>query len=159
MEDRMLTALESQRLELHQRWETLLRVEPVTSPLGRPEALKHMIGFTLQTLFTLLRETHSRRKTARSLNAGIADHSLCPCGRNPMLAYFVAGEQALLETLVLIQSSLPECADIRSADAQELKQVFEQVAHKEIGTFCAMCQFRDKPAKAEAAHEASVKAE
>lgn len=145
MDERMLHSLEAQRTELHQRWEALLRVEPVTSPLGQPEALKHMIDYTLNTLFASLRTQHAARKRQlKSVRDGMADKSICPCGRNPLLAYFIAGEQALLETLILVQASLPDCAETRAAGVQELKYAMAQVAHREIETFCAVCQFRSQ---------------
>lgn len=144
MDERTLHALEAQRQEIHQRWEALLRVEPVNTPLGQPEALKHMIEFTLSTLSASLRNPHPRKKNLRSVSACVADRSLCPCGRNPLLAYFVAGEQALLETLILVQAGLPDCAEVRAQAVQELKQALAQVALREIETFCAVCQFKDQ---------------
>jgi len=157
MEDRMLQALEAQRVEIHRRWEALLRVEPVASPLGQPDAMKHMIDFSLNTLFSGLRGPHhARRKNLRSVSASAADGSLCPCGRNPLLAYFVAGEQALLETLVLVQAGIPATAEARSADVQELKQVMAHVAVREIENFCSVCQLNtnrpSNPATATAQH-------
>jgi len=146
MDERMLHSLEAQRTEMHQRWEALLRVEPVTSPLGQPEALKHMIDYTLSTLFASLRSQHStKRRNLKSVKDCVTDRGLCPCGRNPLLAYFVAGEQALLETLIFVQTNLPDCAETRAAAVMELKQTMAQVAHREIETFCALCQFRNHP--------------
>jgi hypothetical protein len=156
MDERMLQALEAQRMELHQRWEALLRVEPVNTPLGQPEALKHMIDFTLGTLFSNLRAAHKGRRVYRSVTACASDRTLCPCGKNPLLAYFVAGEQALLETLILIQASLPECAETRAAAVQDLKQAMAQVAYREIETFCAMCQLKEKSAGHAHAHPTST---
>lgn len=149
----MLHALEAQRPDIHRRWETLLRVEPVNTPLGQPEALKHMVNYTLDTLFGALHTPQARRRLMRSNASCAAERSLCPCGRNPLLAYFVAGEQALLETLILVQASLPESAENRATDVQELKQTLAHVAHREIETFCAVCQFRDQPP---GAHSAAV---
>ena len=149
MDERMLQALESQRTILHQRWDALLRVEPVNTPLGQPEALTHLIDFTLNTLFVALKSTHHpRRKQLKSVRDCVADHSLCPCGRNPLLAYFVAGEQALLETLILVQADMPDRASTRAEDVQELKLVMAQVAHREIETFCALCQHKDAHVRA-----------
>jgi hypothetical protein len=145
MDERMLHALEAQRNELHSRWEALLRVEPVITPLGQPEALKHMIDFTLKTLFTSLHTAHSQRKKhLKSVREWAADRSLCPCGKNPLMAYFVAGEQALLETLILVQAGLPDCAETRATAVYELKLAMAHVAHREIETFCALCQLRSQ---------------
>lgn len=143
MDERMLHAFEAQRTELHARWEALLRVEPVNTPLGQPEALKHMIDYTLNTLFAALHNPHApKRKHLRLVREWVADRGLCPCGKNPLLAYFVAGEQALLETLILIQAGQPDCAETRASAVMELKLEMAYVAHREIETFCALCQLR-----------------
>lgn len=146
MDERMLHALESQRPAIHGRWEALLRVEPVNTPLGQPEALKHMIDYTLNTLFSGLHAALARRRGAKVHPSSCsAERSHCPCGRNPLLAYFVAGEQALLETLIHVQAGLPDCAESRATAVMELKQVLASVAHREIETFCAVCQYREHP--------------
>lgn len=142
MDERMLHALEAQRPEIHRRWDALLRVEPVKTPLGQPEALKHMIDYTINMVWCYLRGQHQRKRNLRSVAASVADGSICPCGRNPLLAYFVAGEQAMLETLILVQAGFDDCSDARSLAVQELKQAMASVAHTEIETFCAVCQFR-----------------
>jgi len=160
MDERMLHALEAQRNELHARWEALLRVEPVITPLGQPEALKHMIDFTLKTLFTSLHTPHAQRKKhLKSVREWASDRALCPCGKNPLTAYFVAGEQALLETLILVQSVLPDCAETRATAVYEMKLAMAHVAHREIETFCALCQLRSQggsaSTEAHGAHHAS----
>lgn len=141
----MLHALEAQKPAIHQRWEILLRVEPIKTPLGQPEALKHMIDYTLETLGAFLRGQHTtKRRHLRSVAASVADGSLCPCGRNPLLSYFVAGEQALLETLILAQANHADSAETRAETLQELQQALAHVALREIETFCAVCQFREQ---------------
>lgn len=141
----MLHALEAQRPAIHGRWEALLRVEPVNTPLGQPEALKHMIDYTLNTLFSALHASLAKRRATKSTVSCSAERSHCPCGRNPLLAYFIAGEQAVLETLILVQAALPDCSESRATAVLELKQVIASVAHREIETFCAVCQYRDHP--------------
>ena len=140
----MLHALESQRADLRARWEVLLRVEPVTTPLGQPEALKHMIDYSLTTLFSALHTQHAPKRHFRSISSSAADRKLCPCGKNPLLAYFVAGEQAILEALVLAQTNVPDCAEARTAALEELKHTMAWVAYREIETFCALCQVRNQ---------------
>lgn len=135
----MIHALTAQRPDIHRRWEALLRVEPVSSPLGDPETLKHMIDYTLDTLFSALKTTTPHR----SPSSCAAKRALCKCGRNPLLAYFIAGEQALLETLVLAQTAVPDSSENRAAAALELKESLAYVAHREIETFCALCQIRE----------------
>ncbi len=142
----MLHALMAQRADIHLRWEALLRVEPVNSPLGQPDALKHMVDYTLDTLFAALKTPRPRPPHSSCA----AKRALCPCGRNPLLAYFVAGEQALLETLILLQGTIADTVENRTAAAATLKEVLAQTAHREIETFCAVCQFRERPGTATA---------
>lgn len=152
MDERMLHALEAQRPAIHERWVALLRVEPVNTPLGQPDALKHMIDYTLNTLFAALQLAIAKRRLAKTNTSCSAERAHCPCGKNPLLAYFVAGEQALLETLILGQADLQGSAEARSAEVQELKHALAHVAHREIETFCAVCQYRGHPAAVKSDH-------
>jgi hypothetical protein len=61
---------------------------------------------------------------------------------NPLLAYFVAGEQAMLETLVLVQAHHGHHDSAQTTAVLELKHVLVQVARREIEAFCAVCQHR-----------------
>lgn len=154
MDERTLHALESQAPELHERWENLLRVEPVNTPLGQPEALKHMIDFSLNTLFAALHTPHApKRRNLKSVREWTADPKICPCGKNPLIAYFVAGEQALLETLILVQASQPDCLETRTAAVYEAKLALANLAHREIETFCALCQLKAEGQGVAALHE------
>ena len=60
-----------------------------------------------------------------------------------MLAYFVAGEQALREALVLAQAATQRLDPLeRDVSFNELNLVIQQVARGEIEAFCGVCQFR-----------------
>ena len=95
-----------------------------------------MLDGTLDELFLALQRAHARR---RPLSAP----AVCPCGRNPLLAYFAAGKQALVEALVLVQA---EHAGLdpagRDAAMAELKFCLHKITRREIEAFCAVCQFR-----------------
>jgi hypothetical protein len=141
MQTALLTELRSRKGEIRTRWAELLHVEPVSSPLANPDALIHLINWTLQDFFNVLGQLASRH---RVIVADLADFkSLCPCGRNPLLAYFVAGQQAVREALVLSQVSTVDLDPLeRDVSLHELDRAFNEVAHREIGSFCGICQHR-----------------
>jgi hypothetical protein len=127
----------AQRRELRQSWERLLRIEKTVSPLAHPDALVHLLDTTLDEVFWDLAQHRPRRHPSRAP----APH--CPCGRNPLLAYYAAGRQALREALVGAQAVNPELTvHTRDEDLQVLNEVFDHIARREIESFCAVCQFR-----------------
>ena len=127
----------TRRPELRRSWESLLCVEKTTSPLANPDALVHLIDRTLDEVFNDLRFRSPRRHPTREPAAN------CPCGRNPLLAYYAAGRQAVREGLIRVQVATP---GMKSAclneDLQVLDEVFDQIARREIEAFCGVCQFR-----------------
>lgn len=142
MQASLLHELQCRRFAMRARWEALLRAEPVTTPLGLPDALVHLIEGTLEEVFAALREPATRsRSEFRGAESNAAP--ICPCGRNPYLAYFTAAEQALREGLILAQAA---CAPIdpveRDASLRELDAVLQRIAKREIEAFCGLCQFR-----------------
>ena len=137
METEFLQALEAQRPCIRSNWEHLLRIERINSPLANPDTLVHLLDITLNEIFQALRVWSPRRFSTR---AGVAT---CPCGRNPLLAYFSAGRQAMREALVLAQAITPSLTPRQRDEGLAcLEQVFGQIAQREIGSFCAICQFR-----------------
>jgi hypothetical protein len=84
----------------------------------------------------------SRYRTAGTRGVGIDRHE-CPCGRNPLLAYFAAGEQALREALILSQVATSPLEPLeRDASFNELNLVLQHISRREIEAFCGICQFR-----------------
>ena len=140
MHDTMLRTLQSLRPTILERWETLLRAEPVTSPLANPDSLVYLMDWTLDRFFHALRGPLSRRRISdRGSNkpADGEERSLCACKMNPLLAYFETGEQAL------IQATLPVLEPReREATLSALRLAMQAVAKREIDTFCAVCQRR-----------------
>lgn len=139
MQSDLLSALRARHLEIRSRWAELLRVEPVNTPLAHPEALAHLIDWTLEEIFHDLATAASRR------HAGSSDERRveCPCGRNPLLAYFSSAGQVLQEALILLQASMPGLDPLeRDAALAELKLVLRSVANREIEAFCGVCQHR-----------------
>ena len=142
MQEELLQGLDAQRRRIHARWEALLRTERVNTPLAYPDSLVHLIEWTLDQVFTALRAPNSRRRAERA-HIHAAARPDCPCGRNPLLAFFLAGEQALLEALVLEQASRLSIDPVeRDTALAELYHAIRGIARREIEAFCSVCQHR-----------------
>ena len=143
MQDSLVRSLRAQRPEIRTRWEALLRIERANTPLANPDALVFMLDWTLDEMFTAFANPHARRRAAR-LADGTGAKAHCPCGRNPLLTYFAAGEQALDEALVLAQADLPALDPVeRDAAFADLTLVVREISKREIESFCAVCQYRN----------------
>jgi hypothetical protein len=157
MQDDLMSALEARRPQIRGRWEALLRVERANSPLANPDALVHLLDWTIDEVFRTLQTLPSRR---RPLKLFARDDVDCPCGRNPLLHYFAAGEQALQESLVFAQSESAHFVHLdplaRDSALNELNLAVRHIARREIQAFCALCQLRERSlasaAKAEPNH-------
>lgn len=142
MQDSLVAALRTQRSQIREHWEALLRVEPVASPLGHPDSLVHMLDWTLDEIFAALANPLGRHRIGRP-RPGHEAPPVCPCGRNPLLTYFAAGEQAMREALVLVQAQAPALDPIeRDVAFDELNLILQQISRREIEAFCGVCQFR-----------------
>lgn len=146
MHSDLLGALRGRQPEIRARWAELLRVEPVNTPLAHPDALAHLIDWTLNEIFRAL-ATGGPRRRASHPEAGPANRLLCVCGRNPLLTYFDAAGQVLREALILAQAISPMLDPIeRDASLEELNLVLTRIARREIESFCGVCQHRLKSA-------------
>ncbi len=131
----MTRALMEYRLFIRAQWERLLRLGHGDSPLGRPDALIHLLDTTLDEIYRTLADWSPRRRPSRQ------PEPVCPCGGNPFPGYFSAGRQALNEGLVTIQSRMPALTAARRDEAFAcLNEVFSHVARREIELFCSLCQ-------------------
>ena len=122
-------------------WEVLLRAEPPASALGNPDILVFMMDRTLDAFFTAVLSPTPRRWLAHHpLLCGSLDET-CPCGRNPLLHYFVSGEQAIV---AIAAKALPESPAMpRKAQKQILSEVqltFHYLAQHELQNFCDLCR-------------------
>lgn len=126
---------------MRSHWEALLRAEPVITPLGHPDALMHLIDRTLDEIFAaIVSRLHPQPADDRLSPCLRFD---CPCGKNPLLAYFAAGAQAMREGLVLAQFDAAPLDPLeRDAAFDELTLVLQQTAQREIESFCGICQLR-----------------
>ncbi len=132
MSPELITALTARQARIQQRWRDFLHLEPVASPLGDPKTLVFGIEGYLREVFALLWHPP----------ADLAEETAeCACGRNPLRGFFVAGEQALLETLVLEQAGRPVLArGDRARDAAELRRAVRHVAHRELSALAGLCR-------------------
>jgi hypothetical protein len=142
MQEALVNALRARRPRIRAHWEALLRAEPVATPLGHPDSLVHLLDWTLDEIFTILANPLARRHAAGPHHV-TDDRSACPCGRNPLLAYFAAGAQAMREALILAQAaSAPLDPLERDSSFNELNLSLQFISRREIAAFCGVCQFR-----------------
>ena len=100
----------------------------------------------MDEIFSALANPLARHRTAGT-RCATTEHPDCPCGRNPLLAYFAAGEQAMHEALVLTQAlSAPLDPIERDASFEKLNLTLQNISRREIAAFCGVCQFRLLPA-------------
>lgn len=138
MSPTLLQQLRAQSATIHVRWETLLRMEPVSGPLANPDALVRLIPESLARVFEQLDD----QTTGELSLAELAGERLpgCDCGFNPFLAYYVAGERAFSEAVVLLQ---PVGTGRRNeSDLAEVLRAVRRLAIDEIDTFCGLCAHR-----------------
>jgi hypothetical protein len=149
MQETLVGALRFRRPKVRAQWEALLRAEPVATPLGNPDALVHLLDWTLDEIFFLLANPLSLRRPT-GVHAP-EEPTKCPCGRNPLLAYFAAGSQAMREALILAQvATVPLDPLERDSSFHELNLALQHIARREIAAFCGVCQFRQQSSCASA---------
>lgn len=126
MQEANLRELLAGRAQIRARWESLLRIEKVNTPLANPDTLVFLFDQTLDEVFAALRHHPAPRATPPP--AGVGEN-------NPLLAYFVAAEQALLESLIFAQAGARNLdPKERDADVAHLKQVMHRIARRDIGS-------------------------
>ncbi len=140
MQGKIIKALQERRAQIRARWEALLRIEKVTTPLANPDTLVFGLDHSLDEIFAALRQPPPHTPEAELARLE---------GPSPWRAYFRAGEQALLESLVLLQAemnSLDPAA--RDTSFGNLKQVINNLTQREIGAWAGICQQTGKPRRA-----------
>jgi hypothetical protein len=137
----LLQCLRANSAAIHVKWETLLRMEPVSGPLANPDALHRIIPETVAKILLSLAQTGGDRV---SLLEEKSDRlPACDCGNNPYLTYYVAGERAFVEMAVLQQAKLPRGTRSES-DIAELIRTVRALARTEIDLFCGICTHHGK---------------
>ena len=132
MQAALIRTLSARRAQIRARWEAFLRIERVNTPLANPDTLVYLFDDTLKEVFAMLQEPPARRSPGPLEPAS---------GNNPLIAYFIAGEQALLEALILAQAGSPSLDPaVRDTELAELKSAIRTIARRELGTWDGLCQ-------------------
>ncbi len=125
-------ALMAGRAQIRARWDSLLRIERVNTPLANPDTLVYLFDQTLDEVYATLRQSPATRQKPPPPGA---------CEKNPLFAYFMAGEQALLEALILDQAGAGNLdTKGRDADVAQLQQVMRRIARRDIGSLEGVLQ-------------------
>ncbi|MEI7550830.1 MAG: hypothetical protein WCL24_00785 [Verrucomicrobiota bacterium] len=140
----LLQSLQAMRPKIRARWEALLRIERLHTPLANPDTLVFMFDLTLDEVLAALpgRAVHSP-----------GPRPTCRNHHNPMRDYFPALEQALLEALILAQAAEPvpksrphsETVAERVAAVTELCFTLRLIARRETAAFDQMCRQPTRP--------------
>lgn len=137
MYEQIIKALQGRRAQIRARWEALLRIEKVTTPLANPDTLVFALDRSLDEIFASLGQPLPHKPAVGSARSD---------GPSPWRAYFRAGEQALLESLVLLQAEM-DSLDPATRDTSfgSLKQVINSLTQREIQAWGAISQQPVKP--------------
>jgi len=128
-------ALAAHRPQLRRRWEERLRALPPSSALASPDALVHLMDSTLNRLGAELGAEAQRGPPGATPE--------CRCGLNPLVAYFITAEEALMETLFLDDTVWPALTTRdRERALATLLNALRRIAHADLETFCSLCQRR-----------------
>lgn len=134
MQPELIHELRAQRSRIRARWETFLRLEKVTSPLAHPDTLAFGINDSLSEIFSALRRGPVPAPVSRSD---------CGCGRHPLGAYYLSGQQAVLEALVLAQAArAPLAPAVRDAEFAEVKAAVTALAARDLAALAQVCQLK-----------------
>ena len=121
-------------------WEVLLRAEPPTSPLGNPDTLVFMMDRTLDAFFAAALSPNPRRWLARYPLLCKSLNETCPCQRNPLLHYFVTGEQAILAIAGQALADSGASPEDEEENLSRAQLAFHYLAQSELQTFCDLCR-------------------
>lgn len=138
MGSRFLHLLRARSDTIRTQWEALLRVERVSGPLANPDVLIYLIPSSLEKILSAVARPSRAPVSLRTAKSCVP---LCECGNNPYAAYFLAGEQALVEAAVLVQSELP-AAERQKSDLAAIMLAVRRLARDEIDAFCGACSHR-----------------
>lgn len=147
MQEELVHALATRRPQICARWSALLHIERANSALAHPDTLVHLMDWCFSGVLESL-SAQNQGKPTHPTRAS-TQRPECPCGRNPYLYFFVAGEQAFLEALVLTQAELPRLDPVaRDRAVADLFSSIRTLARSEVESFCSVCQYQHDPAGA-----------
>jgi hypothetical protein len=106
--------------------------------MATPDTLAHLMDWAFDRISAELTRTPLKgRHTVRA--------AICPCGLNPLLAFFITAEEVLVEALFLEDlpcQALPSKA--REMALAHLRDCVRRVGVREIEAFCAVCRQRER---------------
>jgi len=121
-------------------WEVLLRAETATSPLGNPDTLVFMMDRTLDSFFSAIHSPAPRRWLARYPMLCRSLEETCPCTHNPLLHYFVSGEQAVLAIAGRVLGDAEAGPEEEQRVLSDVQLAFHYLAQYELQIFCDLCR-------------------
>lgn len=131
MPERLPDLLSACHCHVKAEWVIRLRSKPPTSALAHADILVYRMDETLKQLFACL--SHRRAVVpVPGKSSGRECEPLgfgCACSLNPLLDFFVTGDEALQEVL-------PELSE---AQQVELNRAWHMIAQSEIETLCSAC--------------------
>ena len=155
MQGELVQALLSRRTQICARWTALLHIDRANTALAHPDTLIHLLDWTFDSIIQALELTLNRKTLAAAQASGARPD--CPCGRNPYLYFFIAGEQAWLEALVFTQVAMPKLEAVaRDQAVAELLNIVRTLARTEVEAFCSVCQYREAALSMKAAKIAAL---
>lgn len=129
----LVQALSAQRPQIVARWEAYLRIQPVVSALAHPDTLMFGVDGVLNEVFARLRRRPAKRPVRRWVDSF--------CSRNPLRAFYASGEQALVETLVVVQTSHGYSRPReRTTALEELRRAIRAVALPDLEGIASLCR-------------------
>lgn len=135
-----MQAVRRRRAAICKRWDVLLRLERVSSPLANPDTLVHMIPGALDQILARAAEPpHCEMTMGQAVGLKFP---ICECGNNPYLAFYIAGEQAIVEAVVWAQSESADRA--QESDVASVISAARMYAKDEIEAFCGICMHRGR---------------
>ena len=134
MRPRLSALLRLHRPRLKVEWRRRLRIKPVGTPLADSDIMVYVLmDETLEQLESLVSARPAPRWLALRKTHLEPLRSLCPCGLNPLLAYFGTGAEAL-------ETVLSSDAKLTNEEKFMLYQAWDFLAQGEIEALCEGCR-------------------
>ena len=108
-------------------------------PLANPAALAFWIPKAIERLL----EYSLAPAAAQLKQAATIARRDCGCGHNPYTAFYRAGEQALLEAVIIAQTETHVTAD-RAVDVASVYAAMMRLGARDIDGFCRVCIYRGR---------------
>lgn len=125
------------RAELQRRWAEALRAPRFQLEPAEIEACRPLLGRFVDEICRSIRR--DRLQLARQRMDTSALRASCACGHNPLLACFLAGEEAVIGAGAEWIGATPASAARQAAALAEIHMILAKLADREIEAFCGGC--------------------